>query len=185
MSIKRIKRERETENSPYPVSEISYEELEKGLRIDEYALEDSWREQPELFHRVSKKLALLISQRDDAKHDLALVEAEVDYELRTAARENEIKITEKEVEAKKLQDKGVEEAYKNLSFLNLRVAEFGALADSFKQRSSALIRLTDLYLNEHYNEREPKYAGGRELMDRKDKEAREDLRRKRLERERG
>lgn len=178
-----MKREKLETTSPYPVAEISYEELELGIRIDENALEDAWREQPELFHRVSKKLALLISQRDAAKYDLALVEAEVDYELRESARKNEIKITEKEVEAKKLQDKGVQHAQKELSYLNLRAAEFGALVDSFKQRSSALIRLTDLYLNEYYGNREPKYQGRNELMNRRDQETREELRRRRLEKE--
>jgi len=181
MTAERVERK---PSSPYPIEKVHLHDLEQGLRIDEHALEDSWKEQPELFYRVSKKLALLISERDEAKRDLALVEAEVDEELRKDAREKEVKITEREIESRKLQDKEVVKSYERLARLNLQVSEYGALKESFSQRSFALSKLVELYLAEYYGDRDPKTRGGEELINRKAQEAKDNLRRKRLERDR-
>jgi hypothetical protein len=125
-------------------------ELEKGLKIDENALEEVLQQQADLFYRVAKELALRISLRDQAKQELAEIEAEADIDLRKDARVNEEKITEKEIEAKKKLDTKVQRASDRFLKLTLQVGQWGALKDAYIQRSYVLKDMVALYLRSYY-----------------------------------
>jgi len=127
-------------------------ELEKGLLIDEHALNECLMQQPEIYYRVSKLHAIAISEKDAAKQNLAEIEAEADLEIRHRARVHEEKITEKEIEANKRMDKRVDKAITELQKLNHEVNLLQALKDAFNQRSFVLKDLTQLYIANYYSE---------------------------------
>jgi len=57
-------------------------DLKKRLAIDKMALDDDVMEQPALFDDVSDQLADAIAERDAAKEDLTVVDAELDINWR-------------------------------------------------------------------------------------------------------
>src|SRR4249920_533176 len=103
--IERVKSAKEVDPGDAELAELG-----DMLIIDEHALEEAARDQPEAFYRVSKKLAVLISQRDEAKQALATVEAEVDLEVRREALDNDEKVTEAEVKARLRVDRRIQGA---------------------------------------------------------------------------
>lgn len=131
---------------------VELEELEPGLLIDENRLEQACSRHPDLFYRVSKRLAAEISYRDSLKEDLATTEAEVDAEIRQEAAEQEAKTTEKEIESRKRTDKRVEKARNQLLDANLAVGQWAALKDAFTQRSYMLKTLGELYVSNYYSD---------------------------------
>lgn len=126
--------------------------LEKGLRIDEHALDEALMDQPDLLYDVSKHLALLISRRDAAKQELATVEAWVDGVLRRAAREQDSKSTEAEIKARLRVDSRVVEATEVYLRLSHAAGQFAALKEAFQQRGYALKDLVALHLASYYGE---------------------------------
>lgn len=120
------------------IREPTYDELRDGLKFAIDDMDECLQRQPELFFAAAEKLALLISQRDEAKERLKLVEAEVDEDIRVAARANDRKITEKEVESEKIRDTEVLAAQRKLSELNLEVGKYFALKESYAQRMDAM-----------------------------------------------
>jgi hypothetical protein len=130
-------------------------ELNKRLHIDKHALDECLQEQPELFYHCAEQLALTISLRDEAKTNLANVEAKVDDQIRTDAREAresdpKNKITEKEVESQKQLNPKVQAAHNKLSELSLEVGKLYALKEAFIQRLEALKALTKLHSDNAY-----------------------------------
>lgn len=134
-----------------PMGDI-LESLERGLTINEHALEEASRDQPEFFYRVSKELAMLISRRDEAKQDLAAIEAEVDLDIRREASDNNEKTTEGEVAARRRVDKRVVAAQANLNYFSGWVGQYAALKEAFQQRSYALNHLIELHLSSYFGE---------------------------------
>lgn len=139
-------------------------ELGDLLLIDENALEDASREQAESFYRVSKWLAVLISERDEAKQQLAIVESEVDLEIRREVLDNNDKITEPEVKARCRVDKRVQAAQKEHNWFSKWVGQYDALKDSFVQRSYALNHLVDLHLASYFGEIKASQSKPRDVL---------------------
>lgn len=140
-------------------------ELKKGLRIDEHALDHALRDHPVLFYNVSAELALAISNRDEAKQDLEEVEAVVDMELRKSAAVSGERTTEKEIESNRKTDQRVKSANDKFLVEKLNAANLAALKEAFEQKSYALSKLVDLYLANYYSSNEDKKAGGPTLRD--------------------
>lgn len=154
-----------------------FRELEDALAIDEHALEEALRDQPETFYRVSKALALVISRRDAAKQALADAEAGADLDVRDESREEEsrvardtvrgkdkptpvskIKLTEGEVKARVQLDPAVVEARGAFARLSEEVGKLTALKEAFQQRSYALKDLCGLFIANYYTASE--HTGG-------------------------
>ena len=125
-------------------------DLEAGLRINEHELDGALQEQPELFYHVAKELALMISQRDQAKQRLAEIEAEVVVTIKEQARSQDLKITDKEVDAKKETNEDVLAAAKDFYQLSAMVGKLGALKEAYVQRSYVLKDMVALYINNYY-----------------------------------
>lgn len=146
------------------------QDLERSLSIDEHALEVALADQPQIFYRVSKALALDISRRDAAKQALADAEARADLAVREEARNAEaqaaraalnrttkdkapapkVKLTEGEVTARVQLDDGVLAARERFNVLNESVGKLSALKEAFQQRSYALKDLVGLYIANYY-----------------------------------
>jgi hypothetical protein len=129
-----------------------FAELEAGLHIDENGLDDALMEQTELFYRVSKEYSLLVSRRDAAKQNVDEVKAEVDLQYRQDARNENEKVTEKEIEAKVRMDKDVVAAIDAHLKLNRAVGVYGALKEAYQQRNYVLKELSGLYVANYYGD---------------------------------
>jgi hypothetical protein len=123
----------------------SFTELEQGLLIDEYALDEALANQPDLFYRVGKQLEDLISLRDGAQSKLDDVAARVSINIRSRARKRDEKITEGEINARVRLDEQYQEAAKEHADLKAECGRYARLEKSFEQRSRALGKLVDLY----------------------------------------
>lgn len=127
-------------------------DLEEGLLIDEHELHAALQMQPDFYYRVSKAYALLLSQRDEAKQTLQVIEAEVDVKLRREALENGDKVTEKEIESRKRIHRDVMAANDDLLTLNHKLGEVLALKEAYQQRSYVLKDLVALYIGNYYSD---------------------------------
>lgn len=160
-----------------------FRELEDSLAIDEHALEEALRDQPETFYRVSKALALVISRRDAAKQALSDAEASADLAVRDESREEEsraardtvrgkdkpapaskIKLTEGEVKARVQLDPAVVGARDVFARLSEEVGKLSALKEAFQQRSYALKDLCGLYIANYYTANEHSAGGAASAM---------------------
>lgn len=137
-------------------------ELEKGLRIDENALDEAHLQHADAFYRVSKQLAYLVSQRDAAKQAVEDEEAEADQRIRLDAvsvEDPKAKITAVEIAALIRLEPSVKKARNRYLSLNGSVNELSALKEAFQQRSYMLSGLTSLYSANYFG---PRRDGGDE-----------------------
>jgi len=126
-------------------SKPTYRELEKGLLIDEYALDEDLANQADLFHRVGRELEDLISLRDAAQSKLDDVAAQKGIYLRSLARKRDEKWTEGEINARVRLADEYKEAAQELADLKAKCGRYSRLEKSFEHRSRALGKLVDLY----------------------------------------
>lgn len=143
-----------------PEEHDDFRELEEGLRIDEHALEEALRDQPEMFYRVSKALALEISRRDAAKQALQDAEFKADLRVRGQAERQEKKITEGEVRARVHGDDEVVFCREELARLAESAGKLSSLKEAFQQRSYALKDLCGLYIANYYSATENTSGSG-------------------------
>lgn len=127
-------------------------ELEEGLRIDEHALEQELQSQPGLIYKATSQYELYVSRRDAAKQYVDEVKAEVDLAVRSDARQQGDKITEKEIEAEVRTSLKVIKATKAYFALHELTGQFSALKDAYKARGYALNSMTDLYIANYYSD---------------------------------
>jgi len=153
------------------------EDLEDGLQIDEHALDEALQQQPDLFYRVSKHLAVLTSRRDAAKMSVAEAEAQADGLIRREIQKQldvDARAAEKKksgsrrpentvqaIEAMKRLDPDVQDAMDDFLALNAAVGQFGALKEAFQQRSYVLKDLVSLYIANYYSDKSEGSAGSR------------------------
>lgn len=128
------------------------DELEKGLKIDEHALDEALQQQPDLFYRVSKTLAMLTSRRDAMKQEKETVEAQADLTIRRKHARDKDKATEGSIRAEIRLDREVIEVGNELLELANLVAQFAALKEAFQQRSYVLKDLVNLYTANYFGD---------------------------------
>jgi len=126
--------------------------LQSGLLVDKNALDEALENQPDLFHRVSRRLEMLISLRDEAKQKLQETEAEADIDIREEARASDKKITEREIESLRKVDSEVVIASKKYLTLSRLVGQFKAMKEAYEQRSFALNNMVNLYGANYYSD---------------------------------
>jgi len=95
-------------------------------------------------------LALLISNRDEAKQNLKEAEARTDAKIRHDAEVAGERITEKVVESQKLVQRDVLAAKDALFTLEREVGQMWALKEAFQSRSYAIRDLIQLYIANYY-----------------------------------
>lgn len=143
-------------------SEELIADLEEALAIDEDALEESLKAQPDSFYRVAKALALESSRKDALKQYVDEAKASAYVDIKDQSRDDEIKLSEKEIDAKVRTDKLVVEAIDKLLRKTRLVNALEALEKSFTQRSYALKDLVELHLKNYYSDPSDGRAGARE-----------------------
>jgi hypothetical protein len=157
------------EDAPSPKrndADTSIGELEEALRIDEHALDEALVLQPDAFYRVSKKLAIMVSQRDAAKQALQEEEAYADERARASIPDGE-RVTDTAVKAIVRLDKKVLAANDALLKLNRQVGLLQALKEAYQQRSYVMKDLVSLWVANYYGDA----SGGRSETHLKNKRA--------------
>lgn len=137
----------------------TFQRLEAAIQIDQYELASVCRDQPTLFHQVSRELAYAISRRDAAKQDLDRTEAELTVNYREEAKRADAKITADEVKAAIKLDGLYSEMQDKLRKATNAVLDWQALKEAYLQRSYALNHMVDLYLANYYGNIERRETG--------------------------
>jgi len=130
--------------------DVSLEQFEDALRINEDQLNEALEEQPDLVYRVSQVLALQISRRDAAKQWLANQEAVIDAQLRRTSALGKERVTDKAIEAQRRVSVNVVNATNQLLRMEHSVRQWQNLKEAFIQRGHALRELVALYVNNYY-----------------------------------
>jgi|SRR6202035_271314 len=158
------------------------EELKGALVIDKNDLDEELTRFSEIFHEVSERLVLLISERDAAKKDLSEIEAVVDAELRNEAYKADVKTTEREIESNKKLDKRVKRAHDQVLYLSLLVGKFAALKESLDKKSYMLRALCDLFSSNYFS-RDIHSKGAQQVRQEAGREAKQLIQRERVKME--
>lgn len=130
--------------------EISLSEAKASIRINRHALDQGLTEQPELFERVSYMAVIYASQRDQAKNNLAVVEAETASLIRQEFVEAGEKVTEATIKEELAQHKATKKAARLYLDAKKEADIWQSLKDAYEQRGRALRELASLYLAGYY-----------------------------------
>lgn len=126
------------------------EDFEPLLKIDKDNLDEAIQQQPDLFYRVSMIVALWVSRRDTAKQNVATIEADVAYEMRTRCAAADKKITEAGVVETQRRDPSLQKANKDLIEINYQLQQWTAMKEAIGQRGFAMRELVELYVSNYY-----------------------------------
>jgi hypothetical protein len=125
-------------------------DLKKRLAIDKMALDDDVMEQPALFDDVSDQLADAIAERDAAKEDLTVVDAELDINWRRKLAKGQTRVTDKIIASCVATSQEHAKAFEVYLKAKTRADKLLGLKESFKQRSDALRSLAQLYAANYF-----------------------------------
>lgn len=130
--------------------EQDFDRYETLLRIDKNALDDELVEQPQYFSDTSKRLATVISYRDEAKANLEGIRASLDSQIRRTAAENAEKITESGVSNRIIQHPEYEKALIALAAWQDQYNRWMGLKEAIVMRGYALKDLVSLYAADYW-----------------------------------
>ncbi len=125
-------------------------ELEDALGISKENLDEHISTHSEIFYQVGKIVAVLASRRDKEKQNRDNVESQVDLNIRQQALSDSIKITEREIDARKNLNKEVQESRDAVLDLGEEINIWGALKEAYGHRNYMLKEITALYVTEYY-----------------------------------
>lgn len=155
---------------------------ESCLEIDSLALDKEWVEQPSLYFKWARKLALARNSFDEAKAELELVQAELDSSIRESPSEYDIpKLTDKAVEAKIPQQGEYQKALKAFHTAKKRMNLCDAMVEALEHRKRSLEKLVDLHISEYYSTPRASGDASHAMADVEKRAARTKKRRKQLE----
>lgn len=127
-------------------------DLQKGLKINRFALDEEAITQPNNFFHVSEGKVIAISRRDQAKHDLEVVTAELDKDVRDQMQSDGEKITEALVKAQVIREKKYQDAYRSYLSSCFSADRWEALQNAYRQRADMLKGLIQLHQSGYYGE---------------------------------
>lgn len=130
---------------------MKIEEIKQRLQIDKQVLDDEIMRQPGLFYTVSEQLTTALAERDAAKENLDIVNAELDAKWRKNLQ-SQPKLTEKVVNNHVVMDPDHEVAFAEYLMFKSKADKLQALKDAFQQRSYMLKALVALYAANYYED---------------------------------
>jgi hypothetical protein len=126
------------------------EDFHQYLAIDKTVLDDEIIRQPVLFYTISEKLTDAAAERDTAKEELAIVDAELDGEWRRELATKENKVTEKMVQNCIITSPQHTQAFEEYLIAKKKADKLLALKEAFQQRGYMLRDLVALYTANYY-----------------------------------
>lgn len=122
------------------------DEFRLYLAIDKDDLEGCLEQHAELFYHVAEATAIALADRDEARSDLELEEAEVGLNLRSASDK---RLTEKELDRRVRLDDRIRKRRKEHLETKAYAEAWTAMKEAFQQRSFMLGKLVDMRLKQH------------------------------------
>lgn len=126
------------------------EEFRDYLVIEKTALDEELSHQAELLFKISDEYALATALRDELKEKLAVVDAELDDEVRRDIEIAGDKVTEGMVKANIHTSKKHQQAYDAYARAKKRADRLLALKESFKDRGFMIRSLCDLFVSNYF-----------------------------------
>lgn len=127
------------------------EEFEGYLLINKFKLDDEVMRQSQLYHEVGKAHAEAIAIRDNLEERLAVVDAEIDAELRKKHESEETKYTEPLIKNEVRLDKRHQKAFATYIAAKEEAGKTYSLQNAYDHRRSMIERLCKLYEGEYWN----------------------------------
>lgn len=110
-------------------------QVSEQVMIDRHALDDAVMWQAEAMARIGNCLAIIKSQRDDAKDYIKEVEARLDEDMRIDMAKNGQKVTETQVKAAIIRSREYQDAKRRHQYLSRDAERLGNLKDTYADRS--------------------------------------------------
>jgi uncharacterized protein YecT (DUF1311 family) len=126
------------------------DELKQELKIDKSCLDDEVIRQPVLFYTVSEQLTEAVAERDAAKEEMNVVDAELNAHYRTKLAKTASRVTDNLVTSHVQTDKRHEKAFMVWIEAKTKADKLQALKEAFQQRSYMLRDLVSLYSTNYY-----------------------------------
>jgi len=108
--------------------------------------------QAQLYGHVGTLYAFAVATRDKKKHDLEVLEAQLDRDVRDQLATDNEKVTENKVEAGIKLEPSHQRAYRDYLDACRLTAEWEALKDAYKQRSYMLREIVNLRVTDYFGE---------------------------------
>lgn len=130
---------------------MKIDDLKKYLEIDKSSLDSEIERQPMLFYQVCEMYTEAALLRDQAKEELASVDAELDSHHRSRLTKGaEGRVTEGQIKTWVQTDLKHEKAFDAYISAKAKADTLEALKDAFKQRSYMLRELASLYVASYF-----------------------------------
>lgn len=122
---------------------INFEELRRGLAIDEDNLDECLMQQAELFDHVGQALVAATALHDQSELDLELLTAELDEQFRSKPSYSKEKVTETSIKQEIRRSPKFQKLQEQLLNQKEERDKLAALSRSYDQRSKMLVKLVD------------------------------------------
>jgi hypothetical protein len=129
-----------------------YEIFSARIKLDRNALDVAAEEQAQIFLEVANRHVMAVSRRDEAKDDLAHIDAQIARDFRAKCEEDKIRATEALVTDHILQHQSHISAAATLRLHRIEADQWGALREAFDQRMRMIKELVGLYASGYYSE---------------------------------
>lgn len=158
-----------------PIDDAALAEFEEPLHLDSNSLDDAAMQHAQLYHTVGQRCVLAESLRDQAKEQLALIDAQMAGIVRAQIEEQKERATEARVADGILQTTEHLQAALRLSQAHLLAARWRILQSSMDTRGRMIGHLVQLYMGEYFTRNT---AGGaeRSMTDKQAEEGRAGMR---------
>jgi hypothetical protein len=131
---------------------ISLPELQQQLAIDKSVLDDEVIRQPVLFYEISEQLTEAVAERDAAKENLSVVDAELDHSWRKKLAKTQNRVTEGMLTSYVITSPAHEKAFQDYLQAKTKADKLLVLKEAFQQRSYMLRDLVSLYAANYYED---------------------------------
>jgi hypothetical protein len=139
-------------DKPQPVSnDVDLGWFESRLAIDKNALDEAFIEQAELLQKVSSRLALAISLRDEAKDQIKQTEARLFLEIRDRTPDGSKAPSQKVIEMMVDEHPSRAKAVKRHVTMVHDAATWDGMFEAYKARGYALTELNKLFLAGYFS----------------------------------
>lgn len=132
------------------MASLTLSDLQAQLAIDKSVLDDEVIRQPSLFYAISEMMVTAIAERDAAKEELAVVDADVAFHWRKQLAKGAARVTDKVIESHVLTSDEHEKAFTAYLEAKTKAEKLTALKEAFQQRSYMLRDLVSLYSANYY-----------------------------------
>jgi hypothetical protein len=129
-----------------------YEIFAARIKLDRNALDVAAEEQAQIFLEVAQQHVLACSRRDEAKDDIARIDASLARDFRAQCEEQKIRATEALISDHVLQHQSHISAAATLRLHRIEADQWGALREAFDQRMRMIKELVGLYASGYYSE---------------------------------